>query len=157
MVRKLRETRFLARVSKLYVLMHDFEKREASTFLYSVYWIIRSLAEVCHQVIAITAHVHVRTTGLPIDKVQLNTLINRVQFENHGPARLGPRIVPAIPHRLIKGVELRFPNWMRFRHAAGAGSWDYALQAVQQEKPSTAPLRVGACLYKPLWAGPQPS
>jgi hypothetical protein len=84
-------------------------------------------------------------------------VINRVQFENHGPGRLGPGNVPAVPRRLIKGVELRFPNWLRFRHAAGGGSWDYALQAVQQEKPSTAPLRVGACLYKPLWAGPQPS
>ena len=41
-------------------------------------------------------------------------VINRVQFENHGPARLGPGNVPAVPCRLIKGVELRFPNWTRF-------------------------------------------
>jgi hypothetical protein len=43
-------------------------------------------------------------------------VINRVQFENHGPARLGPGNVPAVPCRLIKGVELRFPNWMRFSY-----------------------------------------
>jgi hypothetical protein len=41
-------------------------------------------------------------------------ILNRVQFENHGPARLGPGNVPAVSCRSIKGVELRFSNWMRF-------------------------------------------
>src|SRR3954470_12976737 len=51
-------------------------------------------------------------------------LLNRVQFENHGPARLGPRNVPAVPRRLIKGVELRFPNWMRFNIWSGLAGQD---------------------------------
>jgi hypothetical protein len=39
-----------------------------------VHYFIRPLAEGRYQMNAITAHVHVRTTHFPIDKVHLNTL-----------------------------------------------------------------------------------